>query len=187
MPNGIAVGGQTVTVLTAPDNETGQFTPAVTTTTATNGSWTATLPAGPSRLVEASYAGTANAYEPSASGHVHLIVPARVRLLRVMPHRLGWGGTVRITGRLEGGYLPPGGALVRLRIGEGSNKTTYGVKTHVTGSGRFTTSYTFGAGQPGFKVRFWFQVASLPMGNYPYAPAASARRYVLVGGRTSRR
>ena len=76
---------------------------------------------------------------------------------------------------------------MRLRIGQGSNTTTYGVTEHVTGSGRFTTSYTFGAGQPGFKGRFWFQVGSRPMGNYPYAPASPARRLVSVGARTSRR
>jgi hypothetical protein len=29
---------------------------------------------------------------------------------------------------------------------------------------------------------FWFQLASLPMGDYPYAPAISGRISVLVGG-----
>ena len=60
---------------------------------------------------------------------------------------MAWGGTVRITGQLVGGYLPAGGALVRLRIGQGSSYQTYGVQEHVTGNGRFSTTYTFGAGQ----------------------------------------
>ena len=34
-----------------------------------------------------------------------------------LPPAVPWGGTVRIVGELDGGYLPPGGALVRLRIG----------------------------------------------------------------------
>jgi hypothetical protein len=89
---------------------------------------------------------------------------------------------VRIVGRLYGGYLPPGGALVRLRIGEGSKYTTYGIQEHVSGSGRFTASYTFGAGYPGVRRIFWFELASLPMGNYPWAPAESNRRTVIVGG-----
>ena len=53
-------------------------------------------------------------------------------------HRVAWGGTVKLTGRLEGGYLPPGGALVRLRIGLGRSFITYGVHEHVGGGGRFT-------------------------------------------------
>ena len=111
-----------------------------------------------------------------------MIVPAKVKLLSVSPSRVAWGGTVRITGQLVGGYLPPGGALVRLRIGQGSSYQTYGVQEHVTGNGRFTTTYTFGAGYAGIFKSFWFQIATLPMGDYPYAPAASGRRSVLVGG-----
>jgi hypothetical protein len=56
------------------------------------------------------------------------------------------------------------------------------VAEHVTGSGRFTTTYTFGAGDPSVHRAFWFQIASLPMGDYPYAPAASGRISVVVGG-----
>ena len=144
-------------------------------TTAANGGWSAQLPAGPSRLVEAYYAGAAT-FEPSVSAQVHAIVPAKVKLISVSPRRVAWGGTVRITGRLVGGYLPPGGALVRLRIGQGSSYQTYGVQEHVTGNGRFTTTYTFGAGHARSFQRFWFQIASLPMGDYPFAPAAAGRR-----------
>ena len=107
---------------------------------------------------------------------------APMKLISVSPSRVAWGGTVRITGQLIGGYLPPGGALVRLRIGEGSSFRTYGVQEHVTGDGRFTTAYTFGAGYAGIFRSFWFQIATLPMGNYPFAPASSGRRSVLVGG-----
>jgi hypothetical protein len=95
---------------------------------------------------------------------------------------VAWGGTVRLTGVLKGGYLPPGGALVRLRIGLGRSFTTYGVHGHVTGTGRFTTGYTFGAGDARIHRGYWFQIASLPMGNYPYAPSSSRRVSVFVGG-----
>jgi hypothetical protein len=177
---GIAIGGHTVRVLTAPDNGAGQFTQAAVVTTAANGTWTATLPPGPSRVVEAVYGGDPTT-ESASSGQVRLVVPAKVKLLSVI-RRVGWGGTVRITGQLLGGYLPPGGALVRLRIGQGRSYQTYGVQEHVTGDGRFTTTYTFGAGYAGIYKRYWFQIATLPMGDYPYAPAASRRRSVLVGG-----
>jgi hypothetical protein len=136
---------------------------------------------GPSRLVEAYYAG-APTFEPSVSAQVRVIVPAKVKLISVRPRRVAWNGTVRITGQLLGGYLPPGRALVRLRIGRASNFQTYGVQEHVTGNGRFTTAYTFGAGYAGIYRSYWFQIATLPMGNYPYAPASIGRQSVLVGG-----
>jgi len=181
MPNGTALGGQTVRVLTAPDNGLGHFSQAAVATTRADGTWRAHVPAGPSRFVEGAYDG-APTLEPSMSGQVHVIVPAKVKLLSVWPSRVPWGGTVRITGQLIGGYLPPSGALVRLRIGHGPSYQTYGVQEHVTGNGRFTTTYTFGAGYAGIFKSFWFQIVSLPVGDYPYAPAASGRRSVLVGG-----
>jgi hypothetical protein len=182
---GVALGGQTVDVYTSPDNHLGQFSFAAAVRTAADGGWTARLPAGPSRLAEAVYAGSPTT-EPSVSGQVRVIVPAAVRLVRVSPRRVAWGGTVRITGQLLGGYLPPGGALVRLRIGYGSAYTTYGVQEHVMGDGRFTTTYTFGLGDPRIYHSYWFQIASLPMGSYPWAPAASRRLSVIVGGHPSR-
>jgi hypothetical protein len=93
-----------------------------------------------------------------------------------------WGGTVRITGQLLGGYLPPDGALLRLRIGLGRAFMTYGVQEHVTGDGRFSTTYTFGAGDPRLMRSYWFQVATLPLSDYPYQPAASQKIGVTVGG-----
>jgi hypothetical protein len=179
--SGTALRRHTVEIFTAPDNGTDRFRRAATATTAADGSWSARLAAGPSRIVEAIYAGDSTT-EAAASAQVHVIVPAKVRLLSVSPHRVPWGGTVHIAGRLFGGYLPPGGALVRLRIGEGSSASTYGVHEHVTGNGRFATSYTFGAGNPGIRRTFWFELASLPMSNYPWAPATSNRRTVVVGG-----
>ena len=179
--DGTALAGQPVEVLTAPNNGQEAFTPAVWATTTANGGWSAQLPAGPSRLVEATYPGTAN-LEPSLSGQVTETVPAKVMLLSITPRKVPWGGTVRLRGELVGGYLPAGGALVRLRIGSGSSFTTYGVKEHVKGNGRFSTSYTFGLGDPARRQSFWFQIASLPIGNYPYSPAQSRRLTVRVGG-----
>ena len=177
----VALGGQVVHVLTAPDNGTDRFKQAAVVRTRPDGTWSARLAAGPCRLIEVLYAGSPTT-EPSFSAPARLVVPARIKLLSVSPSRVAWGGTVRITGQLVGGYLPPGGALVRLRIGEGSSYQTYGVKEHVTGNGRFATTYTFGSGPARILKRFWFQIATLPMGDYPFAPAASGRRFVVVGG-----
>jgi hypothetical protein len=182
LTDGTALGGTSVQVLTAPDNGLGQFTALGTVTTAPDGTWTAMLPAGPSRLVEATYAG-ASTTEATASGQVRLLVPAKAKLDSVTPHRVAWGHTVRIKGQLLGGYLPPAGVNVRLRIGiKGRFKTTYGVHEHVSGSGQFKTSYTFGVGLASTHLRYWFQIASLPSGNYPYTSSSSNRIYVAVGG-----
>jgi hypothetical protein len=179
--NGDTLPGQPVSIMTAPDNGSNAFTQAATATTGAYGTWSATLPAGPSRLVEALYAGTSTIASTS-SGELQLVVPAKVKLLSVSPSRVAWGHTVRITGQLLGGYLPAGGVNVRLRYGFGRAHGTYGVHEYVTGNGRFSTTYTFGAGYPGVHRRYWFSIASLPSGNYPYAPAASGRKYVTVGG-----
>ncbi|HEY2596748.1 MAG TPA: hypothetical protein VGK33_22870, partial [Chloroflexota bacterium] len=181
-PTGAPVAGQRVVILIAPDNGLGQFRQAEVVSTAADGIWVARLRPGPSRLVEAVYQGTGTT-EPAVSGQVRVVVPAKLRLVRVSPRRVAWGHSVRIAGRLLGGYLPPEGALVRLRIGSGLSYTTYGVAEHVTGNGRFTTTYTFGAGDPSVYRTFWFQIASLPMGDYPYTPAASGRIQVVVGGK----
>jgi hypothetical protein len=178
---GVALGGQTVRVLTAPDNGLGQFALATVATTTATGVWTAALPAGPSRLIEAVYDGGPTT-ESSISTQARLIVPAEVKLLNVWPRRIPWGATVHLTGQLVGGYLPPGGALVRLRLGYRSTYTTYGVQEHVSGDGRFSTVATFGPGAASIHRTYWFQIASLPMANYPFAPAASRRLTVVVGG-----
>ena len=172
-------------MLTAPDNGLGHFTLAAVATTTANGGWSAQLPAGPSRLVEAYYVGAAT-FEPSVSAQVHAIVPAKVKLLSVSPNRVAWGGTVRITGRLVGGYLPPGGALVRLRIGQGSSYQTYGVQEHVTGNGRFTTTYTFGAGYAGIFEELLVPDRDLADGRLPLR-AGRVRAPIRGGWRAPRR
>ena len=88
-------------VLTAPDNGRDQFRQAEVVSTAADGTWVARLRPGPSRLVEAVYQGTQTT-EPTVSGQVRVVVPAKLKLLRVSPRRVAWGHTVRITGRLLG-------------------------------------------------------------------------------------
>jgi hypothetical protein len=180
LSDGTALAGQTVQILTAADNGLGQFAVAATATTAANGTWTAALPAGPSRIVQASYGGGTTT-EASVSGQVTVIVPSQIKIRSVNPSRVAWGESVKVTGTLLGGYLPAGGVNVRLRIGIGTSKLTYGVREHVS-QAHFTTVYTFGAGSAQIHRRYWFQVATLPSGNYPYAPSSSNRMYVSVGG-----
>jgi hypothetical protein len=181
---GVPLANQPVRIVGAPDNQSNAFAQLATATTASDGSWSATVPPGPSRVIRAVTDGTATVL-PS-SGQVITIVPAMIKLVRVWPRRVAWGGTVHLVGQLFGGYLPPGGALVRLRIGYGSTFNTYGVEEHVAGDGRFSTVASFGPGDESVERTYWFQIASLPMGDYPFAPAASQRVPVTVGGHPSK-
>ncbi len=105
-------------------------------------------------------------------------------MLHLRPRRVRWGGTVHIEGLLAGGYLPPppAGELVRLRLGYGRSYTTYGVKTDVTGNGRFRVSFTFGPGPARIVRHYWFEECALPADDYPYAAACSRKVRVRVGG-----
>jgi hypothetical protein len=181
LANGTALQNHTVQVLTAPDNGLERFTVAATATTAANGTWTVRLPRGPSRLVRAVYAGGPDT-EGTGSGEVKEIVRSKVKLQSVVPTHVAWGHSISIKGKLFGGHLPAGGVNVRMRIGIGHAKATYGVHEHVKGRGRFSTTYTFGAGPARIHRRYWFQIATLPSGNYPYSPSSSNRIYVDVGG-----
>ena len=143
---GVPIPDQPVRILAAPNNGLTAFSQIATTATARDGSWTASVPPGPSRIIRAITDGTATIL-PS-SGQVTTVVPAHIRLLKVWPRHVAWGGTVHLVGQLFGGYLPPGGALVRLRIGYKSTYETYGVEEHVTGDGRFSTVASFGPGDP---------------------------------------
>ena len=182
LSDGTALAGQTVQILTAPDNGLGQFAVAATATTAANGTWTADAARRARPGSSRPPTPAAPTTEATVSGQVKVVVRSRIKLKSVTPSRVAWGQSVTIKGKLIGGYLPAGGVNVRLRIGIGDAKATYGVQEHVAGNGRFTTTYTFGAGEARIHRRYWFQIATLPSGNYPYAPSSSNRIYVKVGG-----
>ena len=180
-PGGVALAGQPVTILAAPNTGTGLvFTAASSAVTDADGFWVAKIPAGPSRILEASYAGTPTLAAASTTT-VKLRVPAKLKILS-HTRRVGWGYTVRFSGRVFGGHIPPGGINLQLRYGYGKAWTTYGVKTHVEGNGRFRTAFTFGPGDPRRFYRFHFRFDTLPGGNYPWASGASNRVDVTVGG-----
>ncbi len=180
LSDGTPIAGQTVTILGAANNAAHAFAPISSTTTDANGFWVAKIPAGPSRLIEAAYGGTATTAAASST-LVRTIVPARLRILSHTA-RVAWGDTVTFRGRLYGGYVPRGGVNIRLRYGYRRQSITYGVKTHVGPRGRFRTTFTFGPGDPRDHVRFHFQFATLPGGNYPFHTADSNTVSVLVGG-----
>ena len=176
---GLPIAGQPVAILSAPDNGSNAFTQAAAVTTGADGSWTATLPPGPSRIIEASYPGSPTILP--ATGYATVISPAKIRLTSVTPDRTPWGSTVRITGRVLGGYIPASSKLLRLDLGivgiPGLSKIQ-GIP-NVSPDGTFTTTYKFGRYRG--VVRFWLQVSSLKEAAFPWAPAHSRRVIVTVG------
>jgi hypothetical protein len=173
---GTALGGRTVDVMTTPDDGQTQWRQAAVVSTAADGTWTAHLPGGPSRLVEATYAGD-SITEPATSTPIHLVVPAEVQL-KITPRTVGWRATVNITGRVLGGYIPTGSKLLRLRIGVEGVKETVGIP-NIASNGRFGTTWTFSPGRG--VVHYWFSVSTLGESDYPFAPGSSRRVYVTVG------
>jgi hypothetical protein len=173
---GDALGGQVVRVLTAPDNGSDQFAQAAVVTTAANGGWSAILPPGPSRLVVASYAGSAT-IEPALSPTARLVVPASVSL-NVRPDVTHWGGHITISGRLRGGFVPPAGEIVVLWIGWPGGSTEIG-HLYARRDGRFSSRYTFLRGNGTETYRLWADTAR--ESDYPYAPASSRHVSVTVG------
>jgi hypothetical protein len=176
---GLPLAGQPVAILTAPDNNSNAFTQAAAVTTGPNGSWTATLSPGASRIIEASYAGSPTILP--ANGYATLITPAKIEITRVTPDRTPWRSTVEITGRVLGGYIPASSKLLRLDLGivgiPGLSKIQ-GIP-NVSPDGQFTTTYKFGRYRG--VVRFWLQVSSLREADFPFAPAHSGRWIVTVG------
>jgi hypothetical protein len=176
---GLPLAGQPVAVLTAPDNGSNAFTDAAAVTTGPDGSWTATLPPGPSRIIEASYPGSPTILP--ATGSATVITPAKIMLTKVTPNGTPWGSTVRITGRVLGGYIPASSKLLRLDLGvvgiPGLSKIQ-GIPNVSTG-GTFATTYKFARYQG--VVRFWLQVSSLAEADFPFSPAHSRRLIVTVG------
>ena len=176
---GLPIAGQPVAILTAPENGSNAFTQAAAVTTGPAGSWTATLAPGPSRIIEASYPGSPTILP--ATGSATVITPAKIKLTSVTPDRTPWGSTVRITGRVLGGYIPATSKLLRLDLGivgiPGLSKIQ-GIP-NVAPDGTFTTTYKFGHYQG--VVRFWLQVSSLAEADFPFSPWHSKRWIVTVG------
>ncbi len=173
---GNALGGQRVLVLAAPDDGHQHFKLVASVRTASDGTWSARLAAGPSRIVRAVYQG-APTVEPAISTVARLVVPASVTL-KLSPSRTHWGGTIGIGGRLRGGHVPPAGELVVLRIGWHGGSAEIG-HLYTDRDGRFKATYTFLRGNGSETYHLWATTAH--ESDYPFAPGRSRSEPVVVG------
>src|SRR5450755_1276203 len=176
---GTALGGQVVDVIAAPANGSNAFVQVAAVTTAADGNWTATLPAGPSRIVEAVYNG-APTTESSSSGQVRVVVPAVVHIA-IHPRIVPWGSEIRVTGQVIGGYVPTNSNLLRLNVGIGRIGQIEGLPD-IRPDGRFLIVWKFVAGRG--VIHPWFSVGTLAEAAFPYAPGFSKHMVVTLGERT---
>ncbi len=173
---GVALGGQRVDVITAPDNGDSAFKLAAVARSAADGTWSARLPPGPSRIVRAVFSGSATV-EPAFSGTARVIVPGSVRL-SIAPRHTHWGGTISIDGRLRGGNIPPSGEVVVLWISWRGGSTEIG-HLYALRDGVFRTTYTFLRGNGRETYRLW--AATARESDYPFAASRSRLVTVSVG------
>jgi hypothetical protein len=174
-PDGNALAGQTVDVLAAPADELGHFRLLKAVRTAANGTWSVRLPSGPSRLIEAVYRGSSQS-APSTSNTASVRVTASPSL-QVRPRHTRWGDTIRISGRLRGGYIPASGELVVLKIGWHGGSAEIG-QVYTDAAGRFFARYTFLRGTGSETYRIWAQ--TVRESDYPFSPARTGGIKVSV-------
>jgi hypothetical protein len=173
---GAPMSGVPVDILTAPNNGVGGFTTAATTITAGDGAWSAQLGPGPSRLVEAAYAGSTGLL-PAVSAPVELNVPARISI-SAAPRKLPWRNVVTLRGHLDGGYIPPDGVALRLLIKLPNRSQLYEpLALRTDAAGNFLVHWTWGSGSGILTDRFAIATTATES-DYPFA--ASQSRWVSV-------
>jgi len=104
-------------------------------------------------------------------------VPASLRL-NIRPRATDWGHTITIAGRLRGGFVPPAGELVVLRIGWAGGSTEIG-HLYTARDGEFHTTYTFLRGNGTVTYRLWAETVN--ESDYPFAVGSSRKISVTVG------
>lgn len=175
---GVPIGNAPVEILTAPDNGLNQFAPAASVTTDATGTWTVSLPAGPSRLIDAVYSGS-NTLLP-ATGQASLSVPARIGL-SAAPRALEWNRDLVLHGHLTGGYIPPDGVALRLMVRYTDSPAATDLlafRTNSRGTFKITWSYRGGHGVATYP--FWVATTATES-DYPFAPSRSRRLDVTFG------
>jgi hypothetical protein len=173
--DGMPLAHAPVSIMTAPDEDAYQWSQAAAVSTSSNGHWSVTLSPGPSRLIQAVYAG-GPVTESASSSIVKAIVAAKIRLSAVRSH-VPWGGVLVIRGRVLGGYIPPE-QILQIRSGVGRRLQVIG-NPYIRPDGRFVVRMAAtGSGGP---IQTQIAVATLRETNYPYARGFSRRVRVTIG------
>ncbi len=152
-----------------------------TVTTDKRGRWSSALPAGPSRTVSVSFAGTPQ-YQPLSAEPDELRVRSRASFA-TSRDRVPEGKGVLFEGKVGhfGARVPAGGKLIELQVREGRARwNTVREAFHTDSSGRFKLRYRFGRFYE-TNAHFVFRVKIAREQGWPYkAPGRSPSRAVTV-------
>ncbi len=145
------------------------------TSTGANGSFTAHVAAGPSRLVTIAYRAFSSDAGYAAQAGIQEIVGAEIHM-RITPLRTSSTGTIALSGQVEG-PIPRGGVLVELLVYYRGAWVPFRTPRTNAG-GRFSTRYEF----QGATGRYPFR-AEAPGGQvgFPYAAGSSPIIAVRTG------
>ncbi len=145
------------------------------------GRWHSKLPAGPSRRVTATFAGSQRYLAESTLGG-KLAVRTKASL-RTSRSRVPEGGKVIFRGRLGrlGARIPNGGKLLELQVRQdGNTYQTVGQGFRSGAGGKYKVPYRFGRFYQ-YDVRFKFRLKVARESDWPYkAPVRSRGRTVTV-------
>lgn len=172
-PDGRPLGGTRITVARQPLGDWGVESLGAVVTEP-DGRFALQVPAGPSAQLAFTYSGSSTLLPLVAT------IPVRVSgrvTLRLSRRALRNGQTLRLSGRVFGGYVPRPGLVVALQaLAADTWRTFQTVRTD--GAGRFTSTYTFRATL--VKSRYRLRALVLRDQDWPYEPAASPIARVTV-------
>jgi hypothetical protein len=137
------------------------------TSTSPTGTFTLTVPTGPSRLIELAYRALSNDANYAATASIRETVQASAQL-KITPHNTSPTGTIILTGKIQG-PIPPQGTIVELLVYyRGHWEPFRDPRTNSHGS--FHVAYQF----QGATGRFPFRI-QIPTGqaDYPYTSGYS--------------
>ncbi len=145
------------------------------------GRWSSPIPAGPSREVSASFAGSSR-FQEAAEPAGRLTVRSQATFTRSRA-RVREGGRVVFAGKVGhfGARIPAGGKLIELQVREAVGRwNTVREAFHTEPSGRYRFGYRFGRFYD-TDARFKFRVKVAREQGWPYkAPVRSRPRTVTV-------
>jgi hypothetical protein len=174
--DGTALSHVPVSIMATPDDNPNGWRKIAAVVTSADGSWSATVPSGPSRLIAASYGGGPTT-EPAWSPHGRLLAPAKstLRTPRAVVHFGAFGVNARFKGRLVGGYVPPRGATIAVQaLDRGIWRT---IATATTDRyGRWDAHYRITGGPGSYAIRVYVP----RQGGYPWEAAYSGRATLVV-------
>ncbi len=170
--DGAALAHVPVGILAAPDDGSNAWHTVAVVRTAPDGSWQATLPPGPSRVIEAVYGG-GPLTESATSRAAKLLVPASSTL--GVSRVVTFGNYAQFWGVLRGGHVPTTGAIITVQAfdrGQWRNIATARTDSH----GRWQARYYISGGAGSYPVR----VHILRQADYPWAAGFTGTQQLLV-------